>query len=426
MIQSRSTQEDDLLFAQDPTDTVVDEPASNRAKQPGGGLNRIKPKTGKAAEKRRRRLENIRRNILAEKEEEAARETTVAATIAAPSPRFSPSDFEAKPQRKSGNPRRKPKQPERNTETSAALAAFAAFDVATDATKKSPRAKPKVRSKSEPEVHEWNLENSDVAGNYQVIDPPPPEPETYREWFKRVVANHRWTTWFTTFYIHWLLLLLLAAIIVHGPDDTARLLISATFAETVEEEIPTFDVISPEPMPEPESEPETVPETEPEVVEMEEEEVELSPDIVSELATEPPPEASTAKSASTSESAAQATAASAIAAFNPAPPSAVNEGSFSVWTEPTSPVAGEPYRIIIQVRLPESIKRYDLSDLQGVVVGSDGYRKPIPGTMQGALPIDNGYARFVVPIVSADVTVRDTVFIRSRLLKETQKLVLQF
>ena len=64
-----------------------------------------------------------------------------------------------------------------------------------------------------------------------------------------------------------------------------------------------------------------------------------------------------------------------------------------------------------------------LDSVQGPVAG---YRKPIPGSVRGELPVSGGYVRLVVPIVSADSHVRDTVLIRSKLLNETQKLVLEF
>jgi len=108
------------------------------------------------------------------------------------------------------------------------------------------------------------------------------------------------------------------------------------------------------------------------------------------------------------------------------PAQAIREGSFSVWTDPPHPKPGESYRLIIQVKLPPHVNSYSVTDLQGVVVGSDGYRKPIPGFMKGDLPIVNGYVRLAVPIVSADKKVCDTVFIRSKLLRETQKLLVEF
>ncbi|APZ93949.1 hypothetical protein [Fuerstiella marisgermanici] len=446
MIQSR-TQDVDMLFAQEPVkDRSSRHTSSHReGANTGGGLNRLTPKTGLSAEKRRRRLERIRSNIVAERAEQAVVQLTVTElaasaktnhssasdkpagkTDATTAPRFSEADFKPAYLESSRSSKDRDAKRRASRKTSAARHApaavatdFAAFEVSTKTERK------KTASGDGRVVASKSL-TSAAVGDFQVIDPPPPEPETYREWFKRVVANHRWTTWFTTFYVHWLLFLLMAAIVVHGPENAVSLLIDATFAETVETEVATFEVVSPEPELQPEAEPESMPEEEPDVTEMEEEKLELNPDLVSEVATDPPPESSSSASSSNDSAAKQSAAASAFGDYNPAPPSAVSEGSFSVWTEPSTPKAGEPYRIIIQVRLPKNIQRYDLSDLQGVVVGSDGYRKPIPGSMQGALPINNGYARFVVPIVSADATVRDTVFIRSRTLKETQKLVLQF
>ncbi len=446
MIQSR-TQDVDMLFAQEPVEDRSSRHVSSTRKSAntGGGLNRLMPKTGRSADNRRRRLERIRRNIVAERAEQAVVQLTVkelAASAKADSaavadmpagkadantaPRFSEADF--KPAYLESSRSSKERDAKRRASHKAPAARLAPASVATDfsAFEVSTKSAPKKTSSGDGRASAPQPRSGGEVGDFQVIDPPPPEPETYREWFKRVVANHRWTTWFTTFYIHWLLFLLMAAIVVHGPQHAVSLLIDATFAETVETEVATFEVVSPEPELQPEPEPESVPEEEPDVTEMEEENLELNPDLVSEVATEPPPESSRNSSSSTDSTAKQSAAASAFGDYNPAPPSAVSEGSFSVWTEPSTPKAGEPYRIIIQVRLPKNIQRYDLSDLQGVVVGSDGYRKPIPGSTRGALPINNGYARFVVPIVSADATVRDTVFIRSRTLKETQKLVLQF
>ena len=108
------------------------------------------------------------------------------------------------------------------------------------------------------------------------------------------------------------------------------------------------------------------------------------------------------------------------------PPSAVTLGNFSVWTEPDNPDPGEPYRIVIQIRLPEGTRVYPVSDMEGMVVGSDGYRKLIPGSTGGTLPIQAGFVRHYVPVVSADEKVEDTIFIRSEMLKETQKLLIRF
>ena len=108
------------------------------------------------------------------------------------------------------------------------------------------------------------------------------------------------------------------------------------------------------------------------------------------------------------------------------PQNAVTAGSFSVWTEPENPDPGEPYKIVVQIRVPDDTDRYSVADLDGVVVGSDGYQKMIPGNVRGFLPVENGHVRFEVHIVSADENVQDTVFVRSKVLREAQKLQLRF
>lgn len=260
---------------------------------------------------------------------------------------------------------------------------------------------------------------SNVAGAYSVAslranDDTEPIEESYREWFQRVIVRNRWMTWFTTFYIHWLLLLFLAGVIVAVPEDTADRILNGAFLSEPAEiepidqvpfeiEAPRFEEIQESPL---------------------ESQVQLSLDVASEVA------ATTTDTTQVAVAMPESQATQPAASVSPVPPpmtdTAVTAGSFSVWTEPAEPRAGEPYRIIIQVRLPPDITRYPVSDLEGVVIGSDGYRKPIPGSASGELAIEGGYARFIVPIVSADEEVRDTVLIRSKLLKEMQRLVLEF
>ena len=87
---------------------------------------------------------------------------------------------------------------------------------------------------------------------------------------------------------------------------------------------------------------------------------------------------------------------------------------------------GKPYKIIVQIRMPDGTERDSLADLEGVVVGSDGYQKMIPGNLRGFLPVQDGHVRLEVHIVSADEKVQDTVFVRSKVLREAQKLQLRF
>lgn len=279
---------------------------------------------------------------------------------------------------------------------------------------------------SEMEVDFGNSAAAAASCGMALVEPEPVPVESYGNWFKRVVVRNRWLTWFTTFYIHWAVLLLLAAIIVHGPDETAELLLSAAFA--TEEDTPStpFEMTVPieevEAVEEPEAEAEPVEET---PAEIEEEQLDISESVLSEMV----PQGVATQQASTSSEATDAKPPAAAVGpqhVDRAPALATRQGSFSVWTEPANPRPGDPYRIIIQVRLPEKTEKYLVTDLEGVVVGSDGYRKPIPGFATGELPVVDGYARLSVPIVSADKRVRDTVFIRSRLLRETQKLLIEF
>lgn len=233
-------------------------------------------------------------------------------------------------------------------------------------------------------------------------------------------------TWFTAFYFHWVVLLVMAAILVNGPESTVNLLLNAAFAEDFEPDTRPFEVVAPMPSA---SEVEDAARPDPAVVDtepstMSETNLSLNSSVVDELSKSDSPSIQTDKTPPTDSEVTPPHQVRQMPLI--VPEDAVSEGSFSVWTEPSQPIAGKPYRIVIQVRLPDGLKKYDVSDLQGMVVGSDGYRKPVPGSVRGGLPIDSGYARLVVPIVSADAQVRDTVFIRSKLLRESQKLVLQF
>ena len=299
------------------------------------------------------------------------------------------------------------------------------FLVASGAKAAEPK-KPHSRSKKSEKttsiattaIADSNDLDSDFGSKpFRLAEPAPREEEPYSEWFKRVVVRNRWATWFTTFYVHWLILLALTAIIVHGPENAANLLINATMADYDEIETPVFDVEVPDLQPEPEPTPNSEPVKE-EAQPLEEKSVPLDQNVMDKLS--PDSSAPAAAEGEPTESQPKPRAA------NPAPAMAVSKGSFSVWTEPTQPTAGEPYRIIIQVCLPDGVVKYNIADLEGVVVGSDGYRKPIAGFLRGFLPVEGGYARLIVPIVRADAKVKDTVYIRSKLLKEAQQLLIEF
>lgn len=303
---------------------------------------------------------------------------------------------------------------------------FQATDTVQLSSKSDVKRKPKTEAVADVVAKPVTAKNARVKSKslvFTVKEPAPVEQELYLDWFRRVILKHRWMSLVTTCYVHWLLILALAALLVNGPEDTVNMLLNASFASEEMPEEATFEVAVPEPAPM-----ETVEETKPEMADaapstLSESQVELEESVLDSLSP-------VADAAASEPAAAASDVAAESPSSNPAvdrsPPQAVKKGSFSVWTEPSSPQAGEPYRIIIQICLPNGLKKYNVADLEGVVVGSDGYRKPIPGFLRGFLPVEDGYARLIVPIVTADENVQDTIFIRSRILKETQKLHLEF
>ena len=57
---------------------------------------------------------------------------------------------------------------------------------------------------------------------------------------------------------------------------------------------------------------------------------------------------------------------------------AVTKGSFTAWTVPKDPKPGQDYKIVIQIKVPETVKRYRIADLSGRVIGTDKYTLDIP------------------------------------------------
>jgi len=127
---------------------------------------------------------------------------------------------------------------------------------------------------------------------------------------------------------------------------------------------------------------------------------------------------------------------------------AVTKGSFSVWTIPADPVPRQDYRIVIEVKLPSRIHRYRASDLSGRVVGTDLFRMAIPWDKfwpdrairagsrgrfirvrkgKGSyLPVKKNRAQLMILVPGAAALVKDTIRIRSKLLKEQQTLHIVF
>lgn len=130
---------------------------------------------------------------------------------------------------------------------------------------------------------------------------------------------------------------------------------------------------------------------------------------------------------------------------------AVTVGSFTAWTVPKDPDLNEDYLIIIQVKLPRSYKskRYRVSDLSGIVIGTDNHRQAIPWDVRwpnstftqtekgdlkivnkkrgGYLPLKKRVAQLVVKVPGSKIpATRDTIKIQSKILKEKSTLEIVF
>ena len=134
------------------------------------------------------------------------------------------------------------------------------------------------------------------------------------------------------------------------------------------------------------------------------------------------------------------------------PKNAVKAGSFTAWTIPIaeipgekttagdSPRPGQDYHIVIQVRMPANRNSYNIADLSGKVIGTDGYVQVLPlqayfqdeqGRMVRAklgrqLPIIDGVVQIIIRVPGAEALVKDTIHVKSKLLKENQKLEIVF
>lgn len=127
----------------------------------------------------------------------------------------------------------------------------------------------------------------------------------------------------------------------------------------------------------------------------------------------------------------------------------VTKGSFTAWTVPKDPKPGQDYKIVIQIQVPETVKRYRIADLSGRVIGTDKYTLDIPYENQFnrygtkiqkstrsekldfvkrgdyARVVDNR-VQVIVNVEGAKQLVQDTIEVKSRMLKEEQKLEIVF
>ena len=252
---------------------------------------------------------------------------------------------------------------------------------------------------------------------------PEPLPEaTYAEWFREEILPSRWLTYFVAFFVHWIAILAMATIYLHIPIDFPPFTLNAVISDSEPQESSAMEIMATDLDVSAPEDPATTPEAlamsaSTLIPKLDQELLDIMPGSLAALAL------NTSASGSAEKVAAQPKQKVVLANV---PRNAVSAGSFSVWTEPDNPDPGEPYKIIVQIRLPDGTERYSIADLEGVVVGSDGYQKLIPGNLRGFLPVHEGQARFEIHIVSADEDVQDTVFVRSKVLREAQKLQLRF
>ncbi len=116
----------------------------------------------------------------------------------------------------------------------------------------------------------------------------------------------------------------------------------------------------------------------------------------------------------------------------PGTANAVTKGSFTAWTVPADPKPREDYLVVILVRVPDRIRKYSKEDLSGFLEGDDGYESPIGDFTGKGFPkqfygqFDNGARRLVIRVPGAAAKVRDTIQIRSKILREEQTLEIVF
>lgn len=263
--------------------------------------------------------------------------------------------------------------------------------------------------------------------NLAFSEPTPSLHPSYGEWFQEHATKSRFMTYFVAFWAHWMAVLCMAALFSSDSEEFPPITLDAVFSEVepdsdvlLEYADVAFEIPSTK-----------APSTPSEVLNTETVHISVPSPALDEVPLEKIPDALLALAIDSQAPIvpARPMEKEKLKAQQPpmiVPRHAVAAGSFAVWTEPENPDPGQPYRIIIQIRLPDGTEKYSVADLEGVVVGSDGYQKLIPGPLRGFLPVQDGIVKLEVHIVSADQNVQDTVFIRSKLLREAQRLRIQF
>jgi hypothetical protein len=251
------------------------------------------------------------------------------------------------------------------------------------------------------------------------------------------VVDSRYFSWSVAAYVQLLLMVVLGALFLSPTEKQEPMEITVSFSSTAVLEEEEAEVVIAPTVTTPEKE--TVPEPEPELEPIEPETTEpeqLPEETVARAKPNPSlpaafePSNEQVSAASTEGAGKQGPSLGEKKAAPPivrSPPSRARiVGAFSAWTEPENPAPGQPYVIVIQVTLPERIKRYTSSDLSGVIMGADGYRKFIQGSRAEDLPIVDHTARIRVPVIGAERGRKDSIVIQSRVLRQRQLIALNY
>ncbi|MCX6119554.1 MAG: hypothetical protein NT027_18610 [Proteobacteria bacterium] len=111
-------------------------------------------------------------------------------------------------------------------------------------------------------------------------------------------------------------------------------------------------------------------------------------------------------------------------------PNAIVKGSFTVWADPSAPKEDEDYQIHVRVKLPPGTISYNRNDLSGTLVGTDGYSQRIndPDEQDQTFSFvpTAGYAELVMWIPGTYKGVDDTLRVTSRLISESQVIIVHF
>jgi hypothetical protein len=107
-----------------------------------------------------------------------------------------------------------------------------------------------------------------------------------------------------------------------------------------------------------------------------------------------------------------------------------SKGSFTVWTDPQDPAPNQDYHIVVQVDVSEARNRggrYPKRDISGSVVGTDNYRQRFGGReATGYFDVVKNRVQFQILVPGAVQLVRDTIEVRSEMLKEQQTIEIVF